>query len=445
MYRNGPCREARQTRRLRPLLPSAPFADTEIGFTVRYRRITGYRRETRHMASITLMSPEVFVKLGGIDEPALYADASGHLIQANRAAVDLLGPMWESVAESLVDQVATQGDLEEAHHCLAYGAEDGAARSFAVHLFRDEHGCRLMLVNEEMPPDLIPSAKLEEILESIRDSFFAIDGRGEFVYANSHAADFLGVAKQELLGREVEPFRTNHRWLAEAYDKAMVAREATNYDSRLDGENSWIEVRAYPAGDGMAVYFSDITDRVRVQEQVSFLALHDALTRLPNRRYFQEQLKNAVAKSKRGVPCALLFLDMDRFKAVNDTVGHAAGDEVLVQFAEVVTGCARETDTFARFGGDEFALLLDNTPLDEAQDIAQRIQAGVGEHVFTAGGRTFSLGVSIGLAPVRGAGAGGHAMALADSAMYEAKRRGGDQICVMTEQPDSSPAGVAQG
>jgi diguanylate cyclase (GGDEF)-like protein/PAS domain S-box-containing protein len=398
------------------------------------------------MASITLMSPEVFVKLGGIDEPALYADASGHLIQANRAAVDLLGPMWESVAESLVDQAAANDDVDEAHRCLlAYGARDGAPRNFAVHVFRDEHGCRLILIDEDVPPELIPSAKLEEILESIRDCFFAIDGNSEFVYANSHAAEFLGVPKDELRGRRVELFLGEHRWLAEAHDKAMVRREATNYDSRLPGENSWIEVRAYPAGDGMAVYFSDITDRVHVQEQVAFLALHDALTRLPNRRYFQEQLKKAVSKSKRGVPCALMFLDMDRFKAVNDTVGHAAGDEVLVEFAQVVAGCVRDADTFARFGGDEFALLLENAPLGEAHDVAERIQAAVGDHAFTVGGREFSLGVSIGLAPVQGAGAGGHSMALADSAMYEAKRRGGEQICVMTAQGDEAQAMASEG
>jgi PAS domain S-box-containing protein len=126
-----------------------------------------------------------------------------------------------------------------------------------------------MLINEEVSPDLIPSAKLEDILESIRDCFFAVDGKGEFVYANSHAATFLGVDKEELLGREVESFRAEHHWLGEAYDKAMVAREPTTYDSRLPRENSWIEVRAYPAGEGMAVYFSDITDRVHVQEQVS--------------------------------------------------------------------------------------------------------------------------------------------------------------------------------
>jgi len=391
------------------------------------------------------MSSEAAVNLGGLDGPALYANSSGETIQANEAAIDLLGPGWESVAESLVNQAAARTNVESAHHCLlTFGAKDGAGRRFAVHLSRDEGGSWLLLIDDEIAPDLIPSARLEEILESTSDCFFALDSTSEIVYANSHAASFLGVSKDELLGRSLESLSPMNMQFSEAHNKAMVEREATTYDSRLPGEGRWIEVRAYPAGDGMAVYFCDITDKVQTQEQLTFLAHHDALTGLPNRAYFQEQLRKAVARSNRGVPSALLFMDMDRFKIVNDSVGHAAGDEVLQEFARVVAVCAREEDTFARFGGDEFALLLDDATMAEALVVARRIQDAVREHAFVADGRQFSLGVSIGLAPVFGRGSGGHAMALADSAMYEAKRLGGEQTCVMTE-PAEPPQGETVG
>jgi diguanylate cyclase (GGDEF)-like protein/PAS domain S-box-containing protein len=385
------------------------------------------------------MSGEAAVNLGGLDGPALYYDEADNVIRANEAAIELLGADWEEVATSLVNQAATRSDVDDAHHCLLiFGAQKGAGRHFVVHLSRDEVGCRLLLISEELATDLIPSARLEEILESIKDCFFALDSGGTFVYANSHAAEFMGVPRDEILGRTLESFHPMDAVFSEARDRAMIAKEATTYNSHLSVGDQWIEVRAYPAGDGMAVYFSDVTDRVQTQDELAFLALHDSLTRLPNRRLFQDQLRRAVSRAKRGVPSALLFLDMDRFKNVNDTVGHAAGDDVLVEFVRVVSSCAREEDTFARFGGDEFALLLENTTLDDALMVAERIQTAVKEHAFAAADCVFSLGVSIGLTTVFGTGGGGHVMALADTAMYEAKRMGGEQIRVLTAPAEVS-------
>lgn len=389
------------------------------------------------MTKIEKMSDQAEIDLSGLDGPALYSDDSDGVIQANDAAIEMLGSGWEQIAESLVRQVGARGDCQDAHHCLlAFGPSDGMGRQFVVHASRDELGRRILLISEEVGHELIPSATLEEILESINDSFFALDRDGAFVYANSNAAAFIGVPREDLIGRTLKSFQPQDSRFAEAYERAMVAREATTYDARMPDGGGWIEVRAYPVDDGMAVYFSDITDRVQTQDKLAFLALHDALTALPNRRYFQEQLKKAVAKTKRGVPSALLFLDMDRFKNVNDTVGHAAGDEVLMEFVTVVTACAREEDTFARFGGDEFALLLENTSLDDAIAVSDRIQEAVRGHEFRAAGHTFSLGVSIGLTVVAGTGAGGHVMALADSAMYEAKRLGGERTCVLMDKAE---------
>lgn len=382
------------------------------------------------------MSAETAVHLGGLSGPALFVDPVGTRIQANEAAIELLGSAWEDVAASLIARAESRGPSADAHHCiLTFDAPDGMGRHFAVHLSYDKAGCGLMLIAEEVPSDLVPSASLEEILESIQDSFFALDADGTFVFANSRAAESLGVAKRELLGRALGSFDPLDKAFAEARSAAMERRETTSYDVRVPGQERWIEVRAYPAGEGMAVYYSDITDRVQAQEELTFMALHDALTKLPNRSYFQEQLKKAVARSKRGVPSALLFMDMDRFKNVNDTVGHAAGDAVLIQFADLVSSCAREEDTLARIGGDEFALLLENTPADAALEVAERILRTVQEHEFEAAGQVFSLGVSIGLSPVYGTGAGGHVMAQADTAMYEAKHHGGERVWVAPAEP----------
>jgi diguanylate cyclase (GGDEF)-like protein len=264
-----------------------------------------------------------------------------------------------------------------------------------------------------------------------------------FVYANSNAADFFDTNREDLLGQNLLSMHPFDSRFSEAYNKAMIENVSVTYDSRSPDQARWIEVRGYPVDGGMACYFTDITDRVTSQERITFMALHDSLTRLPNRRYLQEELIRAVARGKRGTVSALLFMDMDRFKIVNDTVGHAAGDAVLLEFAGVVASCVREEDMFARFGGDEFALLLGGANAEDGLVIGDRIKQAVVEHEFRVGSHRFSLGVSIGMTLVDGTLDEGHVMALADDAMYEAKTSGGEHTHYRAPdaKPDPAPEG----
>lgn len=131
-------------------------------------------------------------------------------------------------------------------------------------------------------------------------------------------------------------------------------------------------------------------------------------------------------------------MDMDRFKVVNDTVGHSAGDAVLIEFARVVGTCIREEDMLARFGGDEFALLLEAATAEDAERVANRIHAAVRDHELCVGAHTFSLGVSLGLALIDGTLDEDHIMVLADDAMYDAKNLGGERMC-MRSVPTARP------
>jgi GGDEF domain-containing protein len=125
---------------------------------------------------------------------------------------------------------------------------------------------------------------------------------------------------------------------------------------------------------GWVATHEDITERTRTEAQVVYMARHDALTRLPNRVLFRERMEQALAMSGRGQECAVLCLDLDHFKAVNDTLGHAAGDALLQAVAERLQACVRDVDTVTRLGGDEFAVLMVGLDRPEsASELAQRI------------------------------------------------------------------------
>jgi diguanylate cyclase (GGDEF)-like protein len=171
-------------------------------------------------------------------------------------------------------------------------------------------------------------------------------------------------------------------------------------------------------------------------------ASHDPLTGLKNRRRFEEELRAELARSHRyGVPGALLMLDLDHFKQVNDTLGHPAGDTVLAQIAAVLRGRARETDVLARLGGDEFAIVLPRCELDEAVEVAGEIRAAIRERIADEPGVP-PITASIGIAPF---GTGQRlsyesALARADAAMYAAKGAGRDGMRVFNSSvPEPQP------
>jgi diguanylate cyclase (GGDEF)-like protein len=184
-------------------------------------------------------------------------------------------------------------------------------------------------------------------------------------------------------------------------------------------------------------------ERARLAEVVrklSHQASHDALTGLPNRRSLEEHLERAIARARRGRSGALLFLDLDNFKLVNDTLGHAAGDELLTTLTQLLAAHLRADDLLARLGGDEFAIILDGVDIDGALGIAERMRAAVEAFRFTRDRRSFELGLSIGVVAIDGQQTAQALLAQADIAMYSAKEQGRNRVA--RYQP--SDAGLAQ-
>lgn len=181
----------------------------------------------------------------------------------------------------------------------------------------------------------------------------------------------------------------------------------------------------------MAAQLQEMDAKRKEQEQqLGFLATHDQLTGLPNRRLLENALKKGVARARRGRTSTFMMMDLDNFKVVNDTMGHTVGDKVLITFTGLLQKHLREYDLLARIGGDEFALLLDGEDINEAKAIADRICQAIGEQRFVFDNHSFHLGLSIGIVPIDGNYDQGTLLSQADTAMYTAKRQGRNRAIV---------------
>jgi diguanylate cyclase (GGDEF)-like protein len=170
------------------------------------------------------------------------------------------------------------------------------------------------------------------------------------------------------------------------------------------------------------------------EARIYHMAYHDSLTDLVNRAEFERRLDAAVESTHAGgVTHALLYLDLDQFKLVNDSCGHLAGDELLRRLTRRLQQGIRETDTLARLGGDEFGLLLRNCPPDRAEQIAQNLLSLIRDHPFIWGERSFRVGASIGLVGVYADASAEELLSMADMACYAAKDRGGNRVQAYTE------------
>ncbi len=217
---------------------------------------------------------------------------------------------------------------------------------------------------------------------------------------------------------------------------------------RRDGSSMAIEDSAAPLLDrhgvviGGVMVFRDITATRRMTQRMTWAATHDSLTGLVNRREFESRVESALLSARNSDRHHVLcYLDLDQFKVVNDTCGHAAGDAMLKQLGDVLQTRLRDSDTLARLGGDEFGVLLEGCALDRAQPIAADLLSAVRDHRFQWEGKAFTVGVSIGLVAVDSrTGSRAELFSAADTACYAAKEQGRNRVCVF----HSSDADMAQ-
>ncbi len=275
-------------------------------------------------------------------------------------------------------------------------------------------------------------------VESAPNGILIIDQNGNIRLVNAQIEQLFGFTRAELIGTPVdillpERFRVQPGGERES---VLVAQSMTIgepkelYGLRKDGGEFPIEISESPIhtprGKGILVSIVDVTERKRVESELKRTAFHDALTGLPNRTLFFDNLLrlNAAAKRHGHHPFALLFLDLDRFKVINDSLGHMTGDKLLVEMAQRLVECTREEDTVARLGGDEFAILLEQIrgPQDAVR-VAERVLERFADPLVLDDIEV-SVGASIGIAlSLTGEGQPENLLRDADMAMYQAKTK----------------------
>lgn len=240
-----------------------------------------------------------------------------------------------------------------------------------------------------------------DILSSITDAFFAVDENWRFTYLNATAEKLLRRDKATVLGRDL--YKEFPEAVGSVFDisyrKAVAEKTPVEFEEYYPPLETWFEVHAYPYENGLSVYFRDVTERKRTEERLSYLAQYDPLTGLPNRALFLDRLKLAAARARReGQLAAVMFLDLDRFKDINDNLGHSVGDEVLVEVAKRLRAQLRDVDTIARLGGDEFTIIVEGFPdALHVSAIADKILAAFSLPMHAAGQEIY-MTCSIGIA-----------------------------------------------
>lgn len=292
--------------------------------------------------------------------------------------------------------------------------------------------------------------RLAAILEATPDFVSSAKVDGSLLYINNAGRKMLGIGEDEDISNmkitDFLPQREHARQLGEAIPVAIQSGAWSGEVVLRHREGGELPVSmvglAHKGPDGTVEFLScvarDISERKRYEEQLTHLASHDPLTDLYNRRRFQEDLEHQLAQARRyGNHGALLLLDLDYFKDINDSLGHRAGDVVLISLSGLLREQLRETDTLARLGGDEFAILLPQADADQAQTVAEHILEVLRQHTVTVGGQPTGATASIGIAlfPEHGASAE-DLLAHADLAMYRAKENGRDSFCLYTPDRD---------
>ena len=402
-----------------------------------------------------------------------HTSRSGWILSANPALIKMLG--FDTEAElkyfRLRDLYANPADREELVRLLN---RDGEVRNKESRMKRADGGEIVVLENAKVVRDesgeisgfegtltdiseriLAETAVLEEkeraqiTLQSIGDAVITTDAEGCIDYLNPVAEDLTGWESRAARGKPItEVFNIVHEVSRFPVDNPITrclreGRVMNLADNTVlinqAGHEIAIQDSAAPIRDssgnviGAVMVFHDVSRERRLRRALSYQASHDALTGLINRREFENCLMDALASTdgKDDVYHALLYLDIDQFKLINDTCGHTAGDELLKQITSLVQGQIRTTDTLARLGGDEFGLLLENCGLSEAVRVADNLREAIKAFRFVWQDAGMNVSVSIGVVEVSEKTSSVAAvMSAADVACYDAKDQGRNRIHV---------------
>ncbi|MBN4080633.1 EAL domain-containing protein [Beggiatoa alba] len=254
------------------------------------------------------------------------------------------------------------------------------------------------------------TARYRDLVETAHDLVWSMDNKGRWTYLNKAVVNIYGYAAEEMLFKHYSNYQ-----LPESRERDLTAlktlfsgKEIVGYETvHLDkqGNRVHISFNAKPtlSADGSVAYISgtarDITSKKAYENELTYQAQHDSLTGIYNRKFFQQELERVVSRVARSAAdCAIFYMDLDQFKYVNDTIGHAAGDNLLLESTNLLRSHLREGDLLARFGGDEFTVLLYNLDRTEACSVAEGIRKLFEHYQFVDSGKSFNVTISLGIA-----------------------------------------------
>jgi len=290
-------------------------------------------------------------------------------------------------------------------------------------------------------------AVYRDLVETAHDLVWSMDTQGHWTYLNNASMNIYGIKPEAMIGLPVSDFQ--HPDYSEqeqvAFSEIREGQDLYQFETvHRDKQGKELclsfNARAQTDHNGKIIQITgtarDITATKLYQRQLSYQAEHDALTGLYNRRFFQQELDRLMARVARSSETSgLLYIDLDQFKYINDTLGHHAGDELLIEISNMISAHAREGDLFARFGGDEFTLLLYNIDPANLEKVAENFRRLFDEFIFYHEGKGFSISCSIGATLINeNTRTAEQAMSHADLACNLAKSRG--RNCVNIYRPE---------
>lgn len=373
--------------------------------------------------------------------------------------------------------IVVSGDatFDAAAGALRQGAYDFIRKSYAIEYLLSSvlnalKERRLQHENERIQERLKHSERLHRyMVNSSPDIIYILDEKGRFVFLNNKVEELLGFKREDLLGPHyTEIIHPDDVMLSRyAFNERRTGNRATNnYELRVRRKDEaarpgHFEVTAVPVElSSMGIYRAmdketqkeyigtygvarDVSERKEAERLITYQAYHDLLTGLPNRSLLADHFELAIAQAKRiGERLALMFIDLNRFKVVNDTLGHACGDDLLRVVASRFRECVRAGDTLARIGGDEFVLLLPKVAdREEVQAVADKLITQLREP-FELSAQEVFVGASVGIAMFPEDGSElGQLMRKADIAMYQAKARNNGGYELFESSMDAALAG----
>lgn len=400
-------------------------------------------------------------------------DLDGTLRDANRSALELIGdpspeevvgkPFWntpwwshdtglqERLRQAFADVASGRSSRFEASHRAADGSLHYV--DFQLHPILDDTGKLAMALAEGA--DVTERHRIEEqrrlavrVFQSSHDGIMITDPQGIILDVNQAFSVLTGYAQDEVIGRSARLLQSGHHD-GEFFTRMFetIARQdhwmGELWNRNKSGEVSVVLMTISAVRDGLGNLthyvgvFSDITQKKATEQRLEHLAHYDALTNLPNRSLFHDRLRQAMRKCQRDQQTlALLFIDLDRFKQVNDLMGHVIGDQLLIEAAQRMSVCVRNSDTVARLGGDEFTVILQGIDGPQAAaTIAREIIAALSTP-FHLGNKTLHVSASIGIALSPNDATEPEALThAADRAMYDAKAQGRDRYTFAVHFP----------